>query len=213
MLSPHTGPSTRRPLLRPGAQKSPLNPKRLVAPRIACWRLRQLRLNGCGLVGTLPLALRDCSELQDLRLGSNDLDGELPGWLFDTQHLPKLRLVYLAFNRFSGKVPTTFSKSNIVEFLARGNELEGELSRCSENIKTLHLSGNKLSSLAKDCFESCSELYELNLSENQLECPFPKLPADCPNLGLRASLNPRRMDVLNASENVFSCRGRGLILF
>ena len=150
--------------------------------KICCWRLRDLRLTGCGLEGTLPLALRDCPELLDLRLGSNQLTGRLPEWLFDPKYLPKLRTVYLAFNQFYGSIPETFSKSHVTGFWARDNELHGELPRCPETLEVLHLLNNKLGRLADGCFEGCSGLAEINLKKNQIASTFPELP-ELPKLG------------------------------
>ena len=135
---------------------------------ISCWRLRHLRLNGCGLTGTLPDSLRSCRQLQDLRVGSNQLNGPLPPWLFDAAILPKLKIIYLAYNDFDGTIPATFSTSNVSELFARETLLSGDVPACPPGLERLNLMKCCLTGLVDDCFKGCASLKEINIGKNAI---------------------------------------------
>ena len=65
-------------------------------------RVTGLKLQGNGLTGRVPDALRRLSFLQDLRLAGNHLTGPVPAWLAT---LPFLRELWLDSNGLSGTIP------------------------------------------------------------------------------------------------------------
>ena len=142
---------------------------------LACWRLRDLRLNGVGLTGGVTDQLKDCLHLYNLRIGSNDLTGLLPDWLFNASILPNLKVLFLSFNRFQGGIPATFSDSQLSEFYARGNDLSGTLPKCPAALRILNLSENQLTGLQDGCFKGCEELEEINLDTNKIESWFSQI--------------------------------------
>lgn len=130
--------------------------------------LRTLNLGFNNISGEVPPILSGLTELEILNLAGNSLNGTLPGFL------GQFKSVYLAFNEFTGSVPSMIGKS------------------CSK-LEHLDLSGNCLGGQIPSGIGSCVELRSLLLYSNMLKEIIP------PELG-----QLKNLEVLDLSRNTLS---------
>lgn len=130
--------------------------------------LRTLNLGFNNLSGEVPAILSSLMELEILNLAGNSLNGTLPGFL------GQFKSVYLAFNEFTGSIPSMIGNS------------------CSK-LEHLDLSGNFLGGQIPSSIGSCVELQSLLLYSNMLEEAIP------PELG-----QLKKLEVLDLSRNTLS---------
>ena len=91
-----------------------------------CRRLRDLRLDGNNLTGELPKEIWGgrLKRLEVLHLDNNEFEGELPGNAFEK--MTRLQRLWLAGNRFRGRVPWTIGGLRRLKSLAlQNNRLTG----------------------------------------------------------------------------------------
>ena len=122
--------------------------------KLACWRLRSLKLARVGLVGELSTTvdvLLDCHMLQELCLGENALTGGLPDWL---GRFPALRVLHLPANRLTGTIPESI----------------GQL----RALKHLVLCMNQLTGTVPEAMSQCKRLQHVELHGNQLTGTMPE---------------------------------------
>ncbi|PWA61935.1 malectin-like carbohydrate-binding domain-containing protein [Artemisia annua] len=80
-------------------------------------RITSLHLDSFNLSGSLPdISSLDALEIIDLH--NNTLNGSIPSFLGT---MPNLKRLNLAYNRFSGPIPTSLSNKNKVELVVTGN--------------------------------------------------------------------------------------------
>nr|GMD68773.1 receptor-like protein 12 [Ipomoea batatas] len=164
-------------------------------------QLTELNFGGNLLTGTIPDSIRQLKKLTDLSLEKNRLSGNLPDF-FDS--FPELTTLKLSYNRFSGKIPGSISSlSPQLESLELGhNNLRGKIPDflgTFQAIVTLDLSWNHFSGVVPQSFLNLTTLFELDLSHNSLEDPFPEM-----NVAFAVTLD--------LSYNNFHLNERGILL-
>jgi len=129
--------------------------KQLIEPptcRLACRRLRSLKLGSTGVEGEVPMSLIQCADMSELILKENQLHGRVPAALFS---MPCLQVADLSRNSLTGEIP---------------DSLDGE---SSTSLKELFLSYNRLVGAIPVSIAKCTRLQILNLAGNQLEGAIP----------------------------------------
>ncbi|KAF3782722.1 putative inactive receptor kinase [Nymphaea thermarum] len=133
--------------------------------------VRNLRLPGVGLVGSIPPStLGNLTGLRTLSLRSNGLAGALPS---DLVSLHSLRYLFLQRNNFSGDIPRTLAHKLVVIDLS-SNSLTGSIPPSLNNLTrltTLNLQDNALTGPVPDL--NIPSLRRLNLSYNNLSGQIP----------------------------------------
>ena len=122
--------------------------------KLACWRLRSLKLAKVGLVGELSTTvdvLLDCHMLQELSLCQNALTGGLPDCL---GRFPALRVLHLFSNRLTGTIPESI----------------GQLRALTH----LYLCFNQLTGTVPEAIGQCERFQHLELQCNQLTGTMPE---------------------------------------
>ncbi|XP_031113457.1 MDIS1-interacting receptor like kinase 2-like [Ipomoea triloba] len=140
-------------------------------------QLTELNFGGNLLTGTIPDSIRQLKKLTYLSLEKNRLSGNLPDFFDSFRELIRLKLSY---NRFSGKIPSSISSlSPQLQFLELGhNNLRGKIPDflgTFQAILTIDLSGNHFSGVVPQSFLNLTTLFDLDLSHNSLEDPFPEM--------------------------------------
>ncbi|XP_073018036.1 uncharacterized protein [Primulina eburnea] len=141
--------------------------------------LRLILLFKNHLSGTIPPALfANCTRLQNVDFSQNSLTGYIP---FEIGNCPNIWNLNLYSNLLSGEIPT--SLGNITEMFSldiSNNSIRGELPSRSlsklRNLKSLHLSGNKMISHDNNtnlepffrALANCSDFEELQLTSMKL---------------------------------------------
>nr|GMD72784.1 receptor-like protein 12 [Ipomoea batatas] len=136
-----------------------------------------LSFEGNRFTGPIPSSVGELTQLTALNFGGNLLTGTIPDF-FDS--FPELTTLKLSYNRFSGKIPGSISSlSPQLESLELGhNNLRGKIPDflgTFQAIVTLDLSGNHFSGVVPQSFLNLTTLFNLNLSHNSLEDPFPEM--------------------------------------
>lgn len=108
-------------------------------------QLIHLDLSQNTLFGNIPQDLRNCRKLMYLNLSHNILDGEL-----NLTGFTSLKTLDLSLNRFHGEIGSL------------------NFPTMCQNLVTLNISGNNLTSEIGDSFDKCSNLKYLDLSTNKL---------------------------------------------
>ncbi|VFR01129.1 unnamed protein product [Cuscuta campestris] len=140
-------------------------------------QLTELHLGSNLLSGKIPDSIRQLRQLKTLNLENNTLSGTLPD-LFDS--FLDLETLRLSFNRFSGGIPNSISSlSPKLQFLELGhNNLRGEIPGFLgkfQALEKLDLSWNRFSGVVPTSFVNLTTIFDLILSHNQLEDPFPEM--------------------------------------
>ncbi|EOY27942.1 Leucine-rich repeat protein kinase family protein [Theobroma cacao] len=108
--------------------------------------LLSLDLSGNKLNGYLPSTIYNLSSLQIMDLTSNELSGDFPDDF--CRYFPKLEVLHLAFNGFSGSVPSRLGDcTNLRNLSLSNNRFYGFIPRSIGNLtrlKEIRLSGNSL---------------------------------------------------------------------
>ncbi|XP_044509088.1 LRR receptor-like serine/threonine-protein kinase EFR [Mangifera indica] len=173
--------------------------------------LSRLNITNNSFYGSLPEEYAQLRRLKYLVLNNNSLSGELPASIFD--YLPNLQLLYLHFNMFEGKIPSTLSKCRSLQRLSLShnnfigaipkeignltqlrqiflgfNKLQGEIPTELGNLaklEVLSLVNSDLTGTIPTSLGRCGMLRFLLLSNNQLQ---EHIPREIRNLTLIESL-------------------------
>ncbi|KAJ0084831.1 hypothetical protein Patl1_30182 [Pistacia atlantica] len=113
--------------------------------------LTLLSLDHNQLTGTIPNNFSSFTNLRILRLSFNKLSGNIPSSI--SLLAPKLQYLELGHNALAGKIP---------DFLGKFQALD-----------TLYLSRNKFSGTVPKSFGNLTKIFNLDLSYNSLNDPFP----------------------------------------
>ncbi|XP_047328618.1 systemin receptor SR160-like [Impatiens glandulifera] len=146
-----------------------------------CDGLRYLSLNGNRVAGDITV-LKDCKSLEHLDLAGNNFSSGFPS-MGDCQSLQYLDI---SSNKFYGDIGVSLSSCKVLNFLNitvnQFNTTFPELP--GGNLKFVYLSGNHFSGqLQENIVKSlCSELVELDISQNALFGPFPESFGGCSSL-------------------------------
>ncbi|TYH30554.1 hypothetical protein ES288_A01G104800v1 [Gossypium darwinii] len=141
------------------------------------YSLTSLSLFGCHLRGKLPDNIFKLPNIEYLRLDENPkLTGQFPksNWsspLVSLRNLSQLDSLYLSFNYFSGKIPSSLTNPAKLSILTlNDNQLEGFLpdnQNAFPNLALLDLSNNLLSGTTPSWLYTIPRLLYLNLGNNQ----------------------------------------------
>ncbi|GIL98149.1 hypothetical protein Vretimale_3559, partial [Volvox reticuliferus] len=146
--------------------------------------LKQLRLDGNSLTGTLPESWALLGRLNVLSVSRNNIGGPLPGaW----SALHDLSYLDVSHNALRGSLPGAWGNgmTNIRQIHVDGNSLNGSLpaawagddSRTNSNglvvLRCLTADGNSLSGSLPTQWDRLRELQELSLKDNLLEGSVP----------------------------------------
>jgi Leucine-rich repeat (LRR) protein len=147
-------------------------------------KLKTLRMEQCGLMGSIPIEIGFLTNLVTLSFHGNKVTGSIPNSIGSA-----INLLYVDFsnNMLQGKISTELGLlSSIKIFDVSENGLTGsipvELSRLTAFQFELDLSNNKLTgSIPKEiCIQSCCAMASVNVNGNNVETCDPKLPCvDC----------------------------------
>ncbi|OWM64934.1 hypothetical protein CDL15_Pgr028652 [Punica granatum] len=144
---------------------------------IACneWgHVANISLQGKGLSGRIPSALRELTDLTGLYLHFNALSGEIPR---EIGSLSKLTDLYLDVNNLSGGIPTEFGNmSNLQVLQLCYNKLSGSVPTQLGSLKkltVLALQYNHLTGAIPASLGELQVLTRLDLSFNSLFGPIP----------------------------------------
>lgn len=147
-----------------------------------------LAIPNCGLSGSIPTWLQNCTKLKVLDLSWNNLSGAIPPWLGDFNYLFYLDL---SNNSLGGEIPDgltqmkgLMSKANLQRstslndfpfFIKKNNTGKGlQYNQVSSFPPSLILSNNMLvGSIPKD-FGNLKALHQLDLSKNRLSGTIPE---------------------------------------
>lgn len=144
--------------------------------RLACRRLRQLKLSSTGVEGELPSCLEQCEEMVVLELKQNNLCGSVPPALLSMGGL-SLQVLNLSRNSLSGEVPDAFSDCHsLKELFLSWNQFTGPLppsiSEC-KNLAILNVAGNHFSGEIPSCFGRLQKMQKLFVDDNDFSGSLP----------------------------------------
>ncbi|CAL9152769.1 unnamed protein product [Musa hybrid cultivar] len=138
-----------------------------------------LDLSYNSLTGQIPSAIKNCSVLKELRLQGNMLNGSIPLELAD---LTNLTFIDLSFNSLSGPILSPIFAQlsplqNLQGLLLSNNQFDGlipsDLSLMLPSLVKLNLSSNRLTgSIPKSIFD-IKTLTDIDISQNSLSGPIP----------------------------------------
>ncbi|KAM3306419.1 LRR receptor-like serine/threonine-protein kinase RGI3 isoform X3 [Capsicum chacoense] len=136
--------------------------------------LRELRLRGNKIIGSIPLSLSNASRLVTLDISYNSLQGNIPEGIGNVHNM---KLLGIQYNQLMGSIPfTIFNISRIEVVVFTGNSLSGYIPNGLCNglpiLKGLYLSDNKLHCHMPTSLSKCSQLQILSLSENEFDGPI-----------------------------------------
>ncbi|RHN72119.1 putative protein kinase RLK-Pelle-LRR-XII-1 family [Medicago truncatula] len=156
--------------------------------------VEHFQAESCGIIGNIPLEIRNMSNLIGLSLRDNDLNGSIPGVI---KGLHKLQYLDLGYNGLQGSMIDELCeiKSLSVLYLS-SNKLSGVLPTCLGNMTSLrkfHIGSNRLTSAIPSSFWNLGDILEVNVSSNAL---IGKLPPEIKNL--------RAVILLDLSRNQIS---------
>jgi Leucine-rich repeat (LRR) protein len=144
--------------------------------------LHHLSLFGNGITGNLPTQMEALTSLRFLSLGSNYLSGSLPNWIGKFQDLKYLEL---GGNSLTGMLPPDMVKmTSLLELALDSNTFVGKLQTVLNkvpNLKRIFMAENLFEDSLDDYFLADLNLKELDLSDNNLKGTLPahffQLPA------------------------------------
>ncbi|GLJ42223.1 hypothetical protein SUGI_0874070 [Cryptomeria japonica] len=155
--------------------------------------LREIRLSGCGILGTIPSFL-NLTHLTHVDLSYNPFYSQLPDWFHNVSSLvslhlswfngsippnflyhSSLRILDLSDNNYmGGLIPHSFAKFSMLETLDLSNSnltrdlaLLGSFSDRLSSLGNLDLNNNQLYGIIPDTISKLSSLTYLDLSDNQ----------------------------------------------
>ncbi|KAM3394345.1 hypothetical protein P3S68_003347 [Capsicum galapagoense] len=136
--------------------------------------LRELRLRGNKIIGSIPLSLSNASRLETLDISYSSLQGNIPEGIGNVHNM---KLLGIQYNQLMGSIPfTIFNISRIKVIAFTGNSLSGYLPNGLCNVlpilKGLYLPDNKLHCHMPTSLSNCSQLQILSLSENEFDGPI-----------------------------------------
>ncbi|CAH9127701.1 unnamed protein product [Cuscuta epithymum] len=139
--------------------------------------LNDLNFGGNLLTGAIPDSLLNLKQLKTLVLQKNKLSGPLPDFFALFPNLERLRL---SFNKFSGEIQSSVSSlpSQLIVVELGHNNLIGKIPDFLGNspvLETLDLSWNNFSGVVPGTFFNLTTIFDLILSHNSLEDPFPEM--------------------------------------
>ena len=168
--------------------------------RLACRRLRMLKLSSTGIEGELPPCLEQCDEMIELELKSNHLVGPLPRALLA---MSALKVLNLSRNQLSGEIPDAFEDCHTLEHLLLSwNDFDGpvppSIGKC-KNLQILNLAGNKLSGEIPPCYGLLQKIQKLFLDDNCLTGSIPaEVRARCSRKKAQNCLESRGCELARA---------------
>ncbi|PKA52141.1 Phytosulfokine receptor 1 [Apostasia shenzhenica] len=148
----------------------------------------------CGLSGSIPSWLKNCTKLKVLDLSWNDITGSIPLWLGDLNNLFYLDL---SNNSITGEIPDSLSQmkgmqSNLHQpnslndfpfFIKKNSSVKGlQYNQISSFPPSLILSNNKLVGPIPKSLGNLSALHQLDLSFNRLNGSIPGELSDMSSL-------------------------------
>lgn len=155
--------------------------------------LEHLNLSGNHFNGAIPNKLSNLSRLQVLDLSNNNLSDGLT--VFDS--MISLRFINISRNSFSGVLPSYKNLSNLGQFYASQNSLQGffntTICQHSPKLTALDFSSNSFNGTLREGLSLCTQLEKLCLSSNKLAG---SLPRDIYNISSLA--------ILGLDDNSFS---------
>ncbi|PHT82965.1 hypothetical protein T459_11408 [Capsicum annuum] len=136
--------------------------------------LRELRLRGNKIIGSIPLSLSNASRLETLDISYSSLQGNIPEGIGNVHNM---KLLGIQYNQLMGSIPFTIFNISRIEVIAfTGNSLSGYLPNGLCNglpiLKGLYLPDNKLHCHMPTSLSNCSQLQILSLSENEFDGPI-----------------------------------------
>jgi len=139
--------------------------------------LHVLSLGANQLSGPVPPALGNIPALTILALDSNNLDGNL-GFLFSLSKCRKLQFLELSQNSFTGEFPDHIANfsGELLEFGTAYNKLTGKLPSTFSNLSNLeylNLGSNLLTGEIPESITRMHNLMLLSVSNNDLSSPIP----------------------------------------
>ncbi|GLT57675.1 hypothetical protein SLA2020_306300 [Shorea laevis] len=143
----------------------------------------------------IPQSLRNASALQNFSANSANISGKIPDFL-GPDEFPALTLLHLAFNSLEGKLPTTFSGSQIQSFWINGQKSDTQLTGSVDVIqnmtmlKEVWLHSNRFTGPLPD-FSGLSDLQSLSLRDNKFTGPVPV-----------SLVNLKSLQVVNLTNNL-----------
>eukprot|EP00253_Pinus_taeda_P023545 PITA_23545 len=166
-----------------------------IPPTLAnCTKLSTLDLAYNKFMGSIPIEFGHLVQLERLRFSSSSLSGQIPPTL---GNCTKLTEIYLENNSFKGTIAIEFGRLTELEYLdIHQNSLSGQipptLGNCTK-LQYLDLHDNQLSGkILRSIFNSLTDLYAVDLSQNKLEGP------------MLALHNCGSLDSLDVSKNMFN---------
>ncbi|PHT82840.1 hypothetical protein T459_11283 [Capsicum annuum] len=136
--------------------------------------LRELKLRGNNLIGSIPLSLSNASRLETLDISYNSLQGNIPE---EISNLHNMKVLSIQDNQLTGSIPFIIFNISRIEVIAfSGNSLSGYLpyGLCNglPTLKGLYLWKKKLCGHMPTSFSNCSLLQILALPDNEFGGPM-----------------------------------------
>ncbi|KAF5736503.1 Leucine-rich repeat protein kinase family protein [Tripterygium wilfordii] len=138
--------------------------------------LRVIDVSDNSLSGSIPDDFfKQCGSLRVISLAKNQFTGKVPGSLSSCS---TLAAVNLSSNQFSGPLPSGIWELNGLRSLdLSDNLLDGEIPKgieAANNLRAINLSKNRLTGIVPDGIGSCFLLRSVDLSENSLSGNLPQ---------------------------------------
>ncbi|KAL0004596.1 hypothetical protein SO802_012157 [Lithocarpus litseifolius] len=164
-----------------------------------CQKLRYFSLEGNKLNGTIPSSLGNMSSLEFLNLETNSFTGPFPLAIFNLSSLmaifitdnhfsgtlptdlcsrcPHLQLLNIAYNEFSGKLPSQFNHcTELLKLSLAYNKFDGRITKgfgSLGKLEVLFLGGNYLTGNIPPIISNLSMLQKFAIENNHIEGSIP----------------------------------------
>ncbi|KAM7519038.1 hypothetical protein LguiB_018000 [Lonicera macranthoides] len=140
-------------------------------------KLEILNLRFNQLTGLVPAAIFNISSLRVIDISANDLYGSLPVDICSCA--PKLERIFLSWNRFDGRIPSSLYKCRELQYLSLSfNEFSGSIPIEIGNLtmlKNLYLGNNNLEGEIPVEIGNLKLLERLNIASSSLTGPIPNV--------------------------------------